>query len=198
MSLRILLRSASALLIAGVAYVAASSGPARADEDVTPSARRHVTYHEPHRHVRHSRPARYVEQEVMPAPEYLPEPAPQLQYAPTPAPQPYYYQTQPVYQAPSYYATTTCGGCATVAPAPVYTYSRGCGGCGSAYVAPVVQPHYYASGCGTCGATVAVQPQYYAAPCGNCGVGYVQPHYANQSQCTYVNGRWLCRGLIVP
>jgi hypothetical protein len=91
--------------------------------------------------------------------------------APRPAPRVHrVVQTRTVERVryvPVYY-TTSCGGCAAVAPAPqpvVYRpayYNTTCGTCAPVAAAPVYYaPRYYAAGCGGCGQSVAL-PYYWA------------------------------------
>jgi hypothetical protein len=89
--------------------------------------------------------------------------------APRPAPQRVrtVVQTRTVERVryvPVYY-TTTCGGCAAVAPAPQ----------------PVYRPAYYNTTCGNCAPAVAAPdyyaPRYYAAGCGSCGQAVAAPYY---------------------
>jgi len=123
---------------------------------------------------------------------------------------------------PQYYYGGSCGGCGTAAVAPQPTfYYGGCGGCGT--VGPVIQPQYYATSCGGCGGAYSGGVYTYNGGMYNGGYnggmyngGYnggmynggaydaygrgvhLRPRSINHSQCSFVNGRWLCRGLIVP
>jgi hypothetical protein len=101
--------------------------------------------------------------------------------------------------------------CRTPAPVAPQVVAHACGGCGHAVYRPLIAPrlvrsyapYYYRSGCGSC--AHAYYHRFAVQPCSGCARltwhhSYHRQHasHADRSRCSYVNGRWLCRGLIVP